>query len=235
MPQTAPKPPKRPRRKQEDRSRETREKLLAATRVCVARDGYGNATIAKITEKAGLTRGAHLHHYATKEQLMAAATEDAGHHVFRRLGLAMRNLENEENRVKYLIDAIWRQVILTSEGRLMLEFLNASATDPVFAAQFGQSFKKVNDTFRLAASHYFVPTKLGLHPADVFEMVMFQMQGMMLNRPVSETSADLERSLGRFVQLIETAVAPRPGPLGEPPRFDDWLDGQMTENTKEKS
>ena len=235
MTQNATHAQKRPRRKQEDRSRETRKKLLAATRVCVARDGYAKATISKITEEAGLTRGAHLHHYSTKEQLIAAATEDAGHHIFRRLGVAMLNLENEGDRVRCLIESIWRQVMMTTEGRLMLEFLNASGTDPALVEHFGKSFRKVNDVFRAAASHYFVPTKVGLQPADVFELVMFQMQGMMLNLPISENPAALERSLKQFVQMVETSVLPKKAPLGEPPRFDDWEDDQETRNTKDKS
>lgn len=235
MNQDTPKPQKPPRRKQEDRSRETRQKLLAATRACVARDGYANTTIAKITQEAGLTRGAHLHHYATKEQLIAAATEDAGFHIYTRLGLAMADLADEKDRVRCLVEAIWTQVMQSPEGRVMLEFLNAAQTDASLADHFGASFRKVNDAFRPAASHYFEAFQPGLEPGDVIELIMFQMQGMLLNTPLESQAGSLDKRLSQFVQIMETCLVPKPAPLGAPPRFDEWINDSLAQKPKDST
>jgi AcrR family transcriptional regulator len=63
------------RRSQAERSAATREALLNATLVCLVEDGYANTTTARVAERAGLSRGAHLHHFQTRDTLLAAAAE----------------------------------------------------------------------------------------------------------------------------------------------------------------
>lgn len=64
-----------PRRSQAERSEATREALLDATIECLCEDGYANTTTGRVAERAGLSRGAHLHHFQTREALVAAAVE----------------------------------------------------------------------------------------------------------------------------------------------------------------
>lgn len=63
------------RRNQAERSAATREALLNATLECLVEDGYANTTTARVAERAGLSRGAHLHHFQTRDTLLAAAAE----------------------------------------------------------------------------------------------------------------------------------------------------------------
>src|SRR3954471_16462548 len=70
------------RRKQAQRSAATREALLDATLACLVEDGYANTTTARVAERAGLSRGAHLHHFQTRDTLLAAAAD----HLTRRRG-----------------------------------------------------------------------------------------------------------------------------------------------------
>lgn len=55
------------------RSKATVAKLLDATLVCLARDGYARLSVATITAEAGLSRGALFHHFDTKTELSAHA------------------------------------------------------------------------------------------------------------------------------------------------------------------
>src|SRR3954469_4257520 len=72
----------RPRRTQSERSAATREALLDATIASLVEDGYANTTTARVSERAGLSRGAHLHHFQTRDTLLAAAAD----HLTRRRG-----------------------------------------------------------------------------------------------------------------------------------------------------
>jgi AcrR family transcriptional regulator len=65
----------RPRRSQEERSAETRERLLEATIECLLKYGYAGTTTPRIAELAGLTRGAQVHHFGSKNDLMLAAVQ----------------------------------------------------------------------------------------------------------------------------------------------------------------
>ena len=64
-----------PRRTQAERSEATREALLDATIESLVEDGYARTTTGRVAERAGLSRGAHLHHFQTREALVAAAVE----------------------------------------------------------------------------------------------------------------------------------------------------------------
>ena len=64
-----------PRRSQAERSASTREALLDATIACLVEDGYASTTTSRVAERAGVSRGAHLHHFQTRQALLAAAME----------------------------------------------------------------------------------------------------------------------------------------------------------------
>ena len=69
---TAPSP-SRPSRTQQERREDTRARLLAATIECLVEHGYAGTTTQRVQDRAGLSRGALLHHFATKETLLVAA------------------------------------------------------------------------------------------------------------------------------------------------------------------
>jgi AcrR family transcriptional regulator len=60
-------------RTQQERREDTRARLLAATIDCLVQHGYAGTTTQRVQDRAGLSRGALLHHFATKEALLVAA------------------------------------------------------------------------------------------------------------------------------------------------------------------
>ncbi|MET9399236.1 TetR/AcrR family transcriptional regulator [Kitasatospora sp. NPDC002965] len=60
---------------QQDRSRATRARLLAAAVDCLAELGWNGSTVAVVAERAGVSRGAAQHHFPTREDLFTAAVE----------------------------------------------------------------------------------------------------------------------------------------------------------------
>src|SRR3954447_1699227 len=100
--------PGRPRRNQAERSAATRQALLDATLECLVEDGYANTTTTRVAERAGLSRGAHLHHFQTRDALLAAAAA----HITRRRGEALSApvdaLPEGADRVAAGLDVLWR-------------------------------------------------------------------------------------------------------------------------------
>jgi AcrR family transcriptional regulator len=97
----------RPRRNQAQRSAATREALLDATIASLVEDGYANTTTARVSERAGLSRGAHLHHFQTRSALLAAAV---GRLAVRRrdeLLAAADALPTGPERVAEGLDLLW--------------------------------------------------------------------------------------------------------------------------------
>jgi AcrR family transcriptional regulator len=97
----------RPRRSQAERSATTREALLDATVACLIEDGYASTTTSRVAERAGVSRGAHLHHFQTRTALVAAAIE----HLSRRRGAelyaAAEKLPTGRGRIAAGLDLLW--------------------------------------------------------------------------------------------------------------------------------
>ena len=60
---------------QQERSRATQQRLLEATVDCLIEHGWSGTTTTLVAQRAGLSRGAQLHHYPTKAALVLAAVE----------------------------------------------------------------------------------------------------------------------------------------------------------------
>lgn len=59
----------------QDRSRATRQRLLASAVTCLAEHGWSGSTVTVVAEHAGVSRGAAQHHFPTREDLFTAAVE----------------------------------------------------------------------------------------------------------------------------------------------------------------
>jgi TetR/AcrR family transcriptional regulator, transcriptional repressor of aconitase len=60
----------------QDQLEARRREILTAARTCFARYGYEGATVRRIEQETGLSRGAIFHHFRDKESLFLAVAED---------------------------------------------------------------------------------------------------------------------------------------------------------------
>ncbi|HVV25056.1 MAG TPA: helix-turn-helix domain-containing protein [Pseudonocardiaceae bacterium] len=58
-----------------------RRQILDGSRACFARHGYEGATVRRLEEATGLSRGAIFHHFRDKESLFLALAEDDAHRM----------------------------------------------------------------------------------------------------------------------------------------------------------
>jgi len=70
-------PTRRERRKNAERSAATRKQILDATVECLDTSGYGAVTNIRVADLAGVSRGAMMHHFPTRQALIIAAVEHA--------------------------------------------------------------------------------------------------------------------------------------------------------------
>ncbi|HZZ70297.1 MAG TPA: TetR/AcrR family transcriptional regulator [Phenylobacterium sp.] len=95
------------RRTQEERSAETRRRLIDAGLMVLQESGYANLTISKVTQRAGVTNGAMQHHFPSRDDLLLALL-DAVYPIlqipFEAIGLA--RLPARE-RLSRLVDELW--------------------------------------------------------------------------------------------------------------------------------
>ncbi|WP_395337485.1 TetR/AcrR family transcriptional regulator [Novosphingobium sp. BL-8H] len=120
------------RRTQEERTAQTRLALIEAAIATIHDLGYTGAVTAIISERAGVSRGAMLHHFGTRAALMAEVVR----HVFER-----EMAEYEETRIATgLGDRLddWPRVLWAvlnrPTGLAVLEILQATRSDAELAA-----------------------------------------------------------------------------------------------------
>lgn len=99
-----------PRRTQHERSQTTQHQLLEAALDCINERGYNGATTAAVSERAGVSRGAQLHHYPTRMALITAATE----HLFACFAddveRMARDFANPANGIGGFVDGLWDEM-----------------------------------------------------------------------------------------------------------------------------
>ncbi|WP_019144204.1 TetR/AcrR family transcriptional regulator [Aeromicrobium massiliense] len=106
----------RVRTPQAERSRAMRERLMEATIECLAELGWARTTTTVVSRRAGVSRGAQLHHFPAKLDLVLASVE---HLTDRRRDEMTRAADD-----------------LPTQGRTraVLEILSEHFTSPVFTA-----------------------------------------------------------------------------------------------------
>lgn len=114
---------------QAERTASTRERLLEATVRSLAELGYRGTSTTEICKRAGVSRGAQLHHYPTKQELVAAAVD---HLLGKRVAELRDRLASAPQGVLDLADAasmLW--TIYTGDTfYAWLELVVAARTDP---------------------------------------------------------------------------------------------------------
>lgn len=154
------------RRTQAERSAATRTRLLDATIECLATYGYAGTTTPRVAEVAGLTRGAQIHHFPSKEDLVVAAIE---HLAQQRVQAAIRELarmQTGNDPVAAMLDFMWE----AHQGPTFvatLELWVAARTDRVLAEQVARVEPVVNSTLVAAIAQLIPP---GVEYADAMQI-----------------------------------------------------------------
>lgn len=112
------------------KSAKTRSRLIDATIRCLVKYGYFNTTTLKVAEDAGLSRGAMLHHFENRLQLLQATLIELHHKQLRAFRRSAGTLEHDAST---LLHAYWDQ--LTRPNFIAFqELAMASRTDKDIAA-----------------------------------------------------------------------------------------------------
>lgn len=125
------------RRSQTERSAATRALLLDATIDCLAELGWAATSTTEVARRAGVSRGAQVHHYPTKDDLVLAAME---HVIDRRLAEyreAFRRMAPDERTRNGAIELLWAQCFGRS-FEAWAELALASKHSPALHERFAQ-------------------------------------------------------------------------------------------------
>lgn len=140
---------------QEERSAETRRRLLEAAVACLNERGYTGTTTSEIAGRAGVSRGAQVHHFRHKEELVIGALDHICSRRLAELDYAFEELPVGalEFRLETLIDLMW-SAFRGPSFYAWLELLVASRTEPMLRVAVRETNRRLAAGIRKAFAKF---------------------------------------------------------------------------------
>ena len=198
------------RRTQAERRDETRRAILDATVACLIELGYSRTSTLEVQKRAGVSRGALLHHYPSKAGLLVAAVRHLAELRGTELTAKAAALPNGGDRVDAVMDLLWE----SSNGPLFqvsMELRTAARTDPELREVLSDEEKRLRRDILSVARALFgeaIASKPGFDEA--VEMSVNLMIGSAMSAALHGKHARLDALLGRwkrvFAAMLEGAA-----------------------------
>jgi AcrR family transcriptional regulator len=189
---------------QDERSAETRRRLLDATVACLFERGYAGTTTTEIASRAGVSRGAQLHHFPKKDELVVSALEHVFELRLREMSAAVAEPPSgsRADRIAALIDAMW-PMFKGPTFYAWLELVVASRTDPALSQAVRAASMRFGEGFRVGLSALLDwPEDQQDRLEDLIGVVFGQLEAMALERVLF---APGEGDPPEFMRGLETA------------------------------
>ena len=195
------------RRTQAERSAATQARLLDAALDCLVELGYAGTTTTVVAERAGVSRGAQLHHFPTRAALVAAAVE----HLYGRLTEAYQagfaRLPRGADRLRAAIDLLW-SMFTEPRYAAVLELFTAARADAELRAHVRPIAERHQaNVYHLARAYFPQAARLGTEFDAVLTLVLDAMQGMASTRIVHDHGASAAARLDVLHALAARALA----------------------------
>ncbi|QRY61945.1 TetR/AcrR family transcriptional regulator [Gordonia sp. PDNC005] len=195
------------RRTQEERSAQTRAALMEATIDCLVEFGYSGITTTRVAERAGVTRGAQMHHFGSRNELVSHAirhlAERRSAEAVERVGRIAESLDPLDS----LFDLLWD----LHDGPLFVasvELWVAARTDADLRVDVVEFEALVDKTIGEAVAAH-VPSELARPMLDFAYTAMDALRGLLVSGFLTPGSDRPLRRWQRAKEVLRAAADPR--------------------------
>lgn len=176
---------------QQTKSENTRTSILEGALDCFHELGYNNTTTEKVAKKAGVSRGAMLHHFPSKHDLVSASVRYLNEKrlkVFEDQELQI-NEGAEHTRISEGIEAYWQQ-LHSPLFTVFHELQVAARTDPELQVIIGPAVTEFEKSWRKTSESLFPDLALSEEFETANILTLYLLEGMAIkgatNGPVPE-------------------------------------------------
>ena len=195
------------RRTQEERSTETKKRLLEATIDCLNELGYNKSGTVEIARRAGVSRGALMHHFPSKHDLIVATAE----YHWNRIAEEVRNLamtmHGGQLSLDAFIDGIWNKVFLIRGSSATIEMIIAARTDSKLRRELVPMLNRLYSNYDEIWSQFFHNS--GVSPERIemlFDLTIELLRGMTLQRVLKDEPEYYQKFLDSWKTIIATCL-----------------------------
>jgi AcrR family transcriptional regulator len=195
--------PIRPRRTQAERRATTRGALLHATIECLVELGYARTTTNEVQQRAGVSRGALTHHFASKADLLLAAMDSLYEDFSTNIRDAATALPVGRERIRPAIRLLWDRF----NGPLFLasmELWTAARTDLELRTALLPHERKLGRQLRGLAIEVFGEA-VSKHPSAeaVYHVLTTSMRGQAMTYALQPDAPRDGPHLQHWFELVE--------------------------------
>jgi len=196
------------RRTQAERRASTRSALVRATGDSLVELGYARTTTQEVQDRAGVSRGALTHHFASKAELVLAAVDHLYEEFSGSVRQAAADLPDEPTvRVRLGVELIWQRF----HGPLFvaaMELWTAARTDPELRAALLPHECRLGAQLRRLAFEVF-GEEVARHPAAeaMYQVLLTSMRGQAMTYSL-QPDAPGDQYLQHWLTVIEAFTRP---------------------------
>jgi AcrR family transcriptional regulator len=187
---------------QEERTRAMRARLLEATIDCLVDVGFSGTSTTLVSQRAGVSRGAQLHHFPTKDSLVLAAVEHLAEARGHEIEKAAAGLSARADRTRAVLDLLaahFTGQIFTAA----LELWVAARTDAQLLAAVGPLEQRIGreihrQTVEMLGADESVPGT-----RELVQATLDLVRGLGLANTISDDRRRRARILDRWAMVLD--------------------------------
>nr|WP_246456475.1 TetR family transcriptional regulator [Nocardioides mesophilus] len=192
---------------QEERTRAMRQRLLEATVECLVDSGWSGTSTTLVSQRAGVSRGAQLHHFPSKNDLVLAAVGHLAEVRGEELRQAAAALPDGPRRTRAVLQMLadhFTSPVFTAA----LELWVAARTDPALHEALAPLEQRIG-----RETHRWTVELLGADEArpgvrELVQSTLDLVRGLGLANTITDDAARRARILDEWARVLDDRLGP---------------------------
>ena len=193
---------------QEERTRAMRLRLLEATIDCLVEHGWSGTSTTLVSQRAGVSRGAQLHHFPTKNDLVLAAVTHLSELRGAELREAAQHLPTGRPRTRAVLEMLaghFTSPVFTAA----LEVWVAARTDALLREAVAPLEQRVGREAHLIAVEALGVDEEQPRMRELVQATLDLVRGLGLANTISDDTARRQRILSAWAHTLDTELGHR--------------------------
>jgi AcrR family transcriptional regulator len=193
------------RRTQEERSHATQRVLLDAAVECLIQNGYQGFSTTVVADRAGVSRGAQLHHFPSRASLLAATIEHAFALLTEEYQRGFAALDKKDRSPAKAVQLL-QAICLDPRHFAVLDLYAAARTDAELRASIVPVAARHRENVIGLAGRYFPEAAGDERFRLMLDLLLHAMVGMALSRGFYGAD-DSSPALAKLIEKLATEAA----------------------------
>lgn len=200
------KPVRRQRRSQEERTEETRAKLIEAAVEVINEAGFAKTTSLSVSQRAKVSRGAFQHQFGNIQNLMLHLVRHLSHELVGQIDLESVRLTSPDDRLRAIALRYW-SVYCSPAYRAVLLIWIGSLQDADLVDRIDKLMQSIDSERDKNWTEIFADQDIPEHDLHIFRrMLLATVRGLAIHAIYSKPKVSFEDILALVVRLWREAV-----------------------------